>query len=194
MTAVLYLAGSIGTIVCFKAIFKINCFIDSHVCNSSESLQFCFHYLERLRFFFLCINLHVSDISTIGLSLWLYNDCKLSVLSISQLLEKTHKAVQSYQYDRCVHIACNHLNVYTYRKLQKDKLSWYCPFCYKKEMQFCSLRNEHLQERIREKVIISPNNKVIANAAIKNELMSNSSAKQTISYSHWMSLIMLSRI
>ena len=187
MTAVLYLAGSIGTIVCFKAIFKINCFIDSHVCNSSESLQFCFHYLERLRFFFLCINLHVSDISTIGLSLWLYNDCKLSVLSISQSCWRKPTKQSKV-------IACNHLNVYTYRKLQKDKLSWYCPFCYKKEMQFCSLRNEHLQERIREKVIISPNNKVIANAAIKNELMSNSSAKQTISYSHWMSLIMLSRI
>ena len=49
---------------------------------------------------------------------------------------KNHKAVQCDDCDSWVHIACNYLNVYTYRKLQKDKSPLYC-LCYsKKKMTF----------------------------------------------------------
>ena len=87
--------------------------------------------------------------------------------------------------DRWVHIACNYLNVYTYRKIQKDKSPWYCLCCLKKEMPFCSLKNEHLPELMHCKIILSPNKKIITNAIRLIMLISSS---------HQMNLIMLSRI
>ena len=84
---------------------------------------------------------------------------------------KNHKAVQCDCYDMWVHIACNYLNVYTYRKLQKDKSSWYCLCCFKKEMPFCSLKNEHLQELMHGGIILSPNKKIITNAIRQNKII-----------------------
>ena len=81
-----------------------------------------------------------------------------------ELSQKNHKAVQCGCCDSWVHIACNYLHVYTYRKLQNDKSPWYCLHCLKKEISFCSLKNEHLQEVMHGKIILSPNNKIIANA------------------------------
>ena len=82
-----------------------------------------------------------------------------------------HKAVQFYCCDRWVHIDYNYLNVYTYRKLHKDKSPWYCLCCLKKETQFCSFKNEHLQELMHGKIILSPNKKIITNTIRKNEII-----------------------
>ena len=57
----------------------------------------------------------------------------------NRAVAKNRKAVQCDCYDKWVQIACNYLNVYTYRKLQRDKSPWYCLYCLKKEIPFCSL-------------------------------------------------------
>ena len=43
--------------------------------------------------------------------------------------------------DRWVHIKCNFLNKYTYRKLQKDKSPWFCINCIKSQLPFQSQVN-----------------------------------------------------
>ena len=47
-------------------------------------------------------------------------------LVCNRAVAKNHRAVQCDLCDSWVHIACNNLNVYTHRKLQKDKSPWYC--------------------------------------------------------------------
>ena len=78
------------------------------------------------------------------------------------LVIKSHKAVQNGLCDRWVHIAFNYLNVYSYKKLEKDKSPWCCLCCLKKEMPW-SLKNEHLQELMHCKIILPPNQKIITN-------------------------------
>ena len=95
---------------------------------------------------------------------------KYPCLVCNRAVTKNHKAVQSGHCDRWVYIACNYVNVYTYRKLQKDK-SPYCLCCLKNEMHFRSLINEHLQELMHEKIILSPNKKIITNAIRQNEII-----------------------
>ena len=65
---------------------------------------------------------------------------KYPCLVCSRAVTKNRKAVQCDCFDRWVHIACNYLNVYTYRKLQKDKSLWYCICCLKKEMHSVLLK------------------------------------------------------
>ena len=96
---------------------------------------------------------------------------KYPCIVCNRAVAKNHKAVQCDCCDRWVHIACNYLNVYTYRKLQKDKSPWYCLYCLKKEMPFCSLKNEHLQELMHGKIILSPNKKINTNAIRQNEII-----------------------
>ena len=96
---------------------------------------------------------------------------KYMYLVFNITVTKNHKAVQYNHCDRWVHIACNYLNVYTYRKLQKDKSPWYCLCCLIEEMQFCSLKNEHLQKPIHIKIILSPYKKIITNAIRQNEII-----------------------
>ena len=43
--------------------------------------------------------------------------------------------------------------------------------CLKKEMQFCSLKNEHLQELMHGKIIFSPYKKIITNAIRQNKII-----------------------
>ena len=47
-------------------------------------------------------------------------------LVCNRAVARNHRAVQFDLRDSWVHIACNNLNVYTYRKLQKDNSPWYC--------------------------------------------------------------------
>ena len=96
---------------------------------------------------------------------------KYPCLVCNRAVAKNHKAVQCDCRDKWVHIACNYLNVHTYRKLQKDKSPWYCLCCLKKEMPFCSLKNEHLQELMHDKIILSPNKKLITNALRQNKII-----------------------
>ena len=64
-----------------------------------------------------------------------------------------------------------YLNVYTYRKLQKYKFPWYCLCCLKKEMSFCSLKNEHPQELMHDKVILSPYKEIITNVIRQTKII-----------------------
>ena len=102
---------------------------------------------------FLCaIFLHIG-ISTIGLSLWLHffkregsytysytMTVKYPCIVCNRAVAKNHKAVGCDHCGRWVHIACNYLNVYTYRKLQKDKSPWYCLCCIKRKYHFVLLK------------------------------------------------------
>ena len=45
------------------------------------------------------------------------------------------------------------------------------PVFLKKEMLFCSLKNEHLQELMHGKIISSPNKKIITNAIRQNKVI-----------------------
>ena len=96
---------------------------------------------------------------------------KYLCLASDRAFAKNHKAVKCDCCDRWFHIACNYLNVYTYRKLQKDKSPWYCLCCLKKEMPFCFLKNEHLRELMHGKIILSPNKKIVMNAIRQNKII-----------------------
>ena len=87
----------------------------------------------------------------------------------NRAVTKTHIAVQCDCCDRWVHIACNYLNVYTYRKLQKDKSL----------MTFCSLKNEDLQELMHGKIILSPNKKITTNVIWQNEITDEELLRKT---------------
>ena len=99
---------------------------------------------------------------------------KYPCLVCNRAVAKNYKAFQCDCCDRWVHIARNYLNVYIYRKLQKDKSPWYCLYCLKRKMPFCSLKNEHLKEFFYliflSFFILSPNKKIITNAIRQNEI------------------------
>ena len=59
----------------------------------------------------------------------------------NRAIAKNPKAVQCDICDKWVHIACNNLDMYTYKKLQKDKSPWYCTCCLQKELPYCSIGN-----------------------------------------------------
>ena len=65
---------------------------------------------------------------------------KYPCIVCNRAVAKNHKAVGCDHCGRWVHIACNYLNVYTYRKLQKDKSPWYCLCCIKKKYHFVLLK------------------------------------------------------
>ena len=93
------------------------------------------------------------------------------ILLVTKNVTKNHKAGQHDCCDRWIHIACNCLNVYTHRKLQKDKSLWYYLCCLRSKMPFCSSKNEHLQELMYGKIILSPNKKIITNAIRQDKVI-----------------------
>ena len=56
-----------------------------------------------------------------------------------------HNALCCDSCDSWVHIKCNFLNKYTYKKLQKDKSPWFCINCIKSQLPFQSQVNIDLQ-------------------------------------------------
>ena len=63
-------------------------------------------------------------------------------LKCSRAVAENHKSVQCNICDKWVHIACNNLNIYKYKKLQKDKSPWYCICCLQKKLPYCSIGND----------------------------------------------------
>ena len=61
-----------------------------------------------------------------------------------------------------VHIAYNNLNVYTYRKLHKDKSPWYCICSFRKELPHGSTDDTQLKKLLHGEVVVSPEPKVIS--------------------------------
>ena len=68
---------------------------------------------------------------------------------------KNHKAVSCDVHNKWVHIKCNNINTYTYRKLKKSDALWYCKECLKKLMSFSSVTNNTLSRLFEGKGIIS---------------------------------------
>ena len=76
------------------------------------------------------------------------------------------------QYDICdkwVHIACNNLSTYTYKKLQKNKSPWYCICCLQKELPYCSIDSNILNSFMHGNRIVSPNPKLISSVIKQSE-------------------------
>ena len=84
---------------------------------------------------------------------WLQN---IYAQSVTELSQRNFKPVQCDCCDKWVHIACNYPNAYTYRKSKKDKSPWYCLCQHKKEISFCCLKNEPLQELGFQQLVLLP--------------------------------------
>ena len=90
-------------------------------------------------------------------------------LKCNRAVAKNHKAVQCDICDKWIHIACNNLNTYTYKKLQKDKSPWYCICCLQKELPYCSIGDDVLNSFMHGKRILSPNPKFISSVITQSE-------------------------
>ena len=83
-------------------------------------------------------------------------------LVCNRAVAKNRRAVQCDLCDSWVHIACNNLNVYTYRKLQKDKSPRYCICCFRKDLPYGSTNDTQLKKLLHGEVVVSPNPKIIS--------------------------------
>ena len=64
------------------------------------------------------------------------------------ICEKTVAAKNAVYCDICnkwVHIFCNNITRYCYRKLQKDETPWYCNMCIRQAMPFSNLTEHQLK-------------------------------------------------
>ena len=100
---------------------------------------------------------------------------------------KNHRAVQCDLCDSWVHIACNNLNVYTYRKLQKDKSHWYYIFCFRKELPYGSTNDAQLKNYCMERLPFLQIQKIISSVVkqseyLDEELLSNVNNKSYTPY------------
>ena len=55
-----------------------------------------------------------------------------------------------------VHIYCNNITRYCYRKLQKNETPWYCKICTRWVMPFCNLADHQLEVLMLGKLITFP--------------------------------------
>ena len=90
-------------------------------------------------------------------------------LVCNRTVAKNHRAVQCYLCDSWVHIACNNLNLYTYRKLQKDKSLWYYMCCFRKELPYGSINDRKFRSLLHREAIASPNPKIISSIIKESE-------------------------
>ena len=94
---------------------------------------------------------------------------KFPCLVCNRTVAKNHRAVQCDLCDSWVHIACNNLNLYTYRKLQKEKSPWYCMCCFRKELPYGSINDTKLRNLLHGEAIVSPNPKIISSIIKQSE-------------------------
>ena len=96
----------------------------------------------------------------------------------SKTVAKNHNAVSCDICDLWVHISCNNITKYCYRKLQKDKSPWYCKTCIKNIIPFSELTDNQFDKTMQGNLVITP--KLVIDehrisspdfgSAIKNEL------------------------
>ena len=94
---------------------------------------------------------------------------QFSCLKCNRAAAKNHKAVQCDICDKWVHIACNNLNTYMYKKLQKYNSPWYCICCLQKELPYCSIDSDVLNSFMHGNRIVSPNPKFISSVIKQSE-------------------------
>ena len=90
-------------------------------------------------------------------------------LVCNRTVAKNHRAVQCDLCDSWVHIACNNLNLYTYRKLQKDKSPWYCMCWFRKELPYEFINDTKFRNLLHGEAIVSPNPKIISSIIKQSE-------------------------
>ena len=90
-------------------------------------------------------------------------------LVCNRTVAKNRRVVQFDLCDSWVHIACNNLNLYTYRKLQKDKSPWYCMCCFRKELPYGSINDRKFRSLLHREAIVSPNPKIISSIIKESE-------------------------
>ena len=77
-----------------------------------------------------------------------------------EICEKTvaanHNAVCCDICNKWVHISCNNITRYCYRKLQKDETTCYCKICLGQAMPFSNLTDHQLETFMLGKLITSP--------------------------------------
>ena len=110
-------------------------------------------------------------------------------LVCSRTVAKIHRAVQCDLCDSWVHIACNNLNLYTYRKLRKDKSSWYCMYCFRMELPHGYINDTKLRDLLHGEAIVSPNPKLISSIIKQSEYFDEKILKRANNgFSHLMNL------
>ena len=92
-------------------------------------------------------------------------------LKCNSVVANNHRAVQCDLCDSWVHIACSNLNVYRYRKLQKDKSPWYCMCCFRKEVPYGSTNDTQLKKILHGEAFFSPNPKIISSIIKQSEYL-----------------------
>ena len=92
-------------------------------------------------------------------------------LVCNRAVAKNHRAVQCDLCDSWVHIACNNLKVYAYRKLQKVKSAWYYICCFRKELPYGSTHDTQLNKLLHGEVVVSPNPKIILSIIKQSEYL-----------------------
>ena len=90
-------------------------------------------------------------------------------LVCNRTVAKNHRAVQCDLCDSWVHVACNNLNLYTYRKLQKDKSPWYCMCWFRKELPYEFINDTKIRNLLHGEAIVSPNPKIISSIIKESE-------------------------
>ena len=63
-----------------------------------------------------------------------------------------HNAVCCDICNKWVHISCNNITRYCYRKLQKDEMPWYCEICLGQAMPFSNLTDNQLEAFMLDKL------------------------------------------
>ena len=77
------------------------------------------------------------------------NICEKNVAS-------NHNAICCDICNKWVHIFCNNISSYYYRKLQKDSTPWYCKNCLKQVLPYNKLTDYQLKALMLGKVLTSP--------------------------------------
>ena len=77
------------------------------------------------------------------------NICEKNVAS-------NHNAICCDICNKWVHISCNNISRYCYRKLQKDSTPWYCKNCLKQVLPYNKLTDYQLKALMLGKVLTSP--------------------------------------
>ena len=72
-----------------------------------------------------------------------------------QNARKNHNAISCDTFNQWVHITYNKITKYWYKKLQKDKSSWYCRLCIAKVIPFSNTTDMQLNRLIKERYLIS---------------------------------------
>ena len=87
-------------------------------------------------------------------------------------VEKNHNAVCCDICNLWVHIKCNNITKFCYRKLQNSQDPWYCKKCIKQILPFSELTESHLNRVAKRNLIPSPKKTIQENNLIFLKLAS----------------------